>query len=155
MFSKSFGYAVRAVLYITLQQTRKRNVQAEEIASVIGVPRHFVSKILKRLVKEKVLSSVKGPSGGFACNASTATTSLSRLFEITGDIAVFETCALRFNKCNSDSPCPIHFKIEKIRNELESFLSKNTIAGLTISDKKKLMKGISVVKPINAIKEQV
>ena len=143
MFSKSFGYAVRAVMYITLQQTTKRNVQAEEIASVLGVPRHFVSKILKRLVKEKVLSSVKGPSGGFTVNDHTSATPLTRIFEITGDIGVFETCALRFNKCNSVNPCPAHFQIEKIRSELGEFLSDNTISSLTIGDRKQLLKGIS------------
>ncbi|RYF86429.1 MAG: transcriptional regulator, partial [Chitinophagaceae bacterium] len=49
-FSKSFGYAVRGVLYIAFMQDAKQYVQAEEIAAQLLVPRHFVSKILKKLV---------------------------------------------------------------------------------------------------------
>ena len=41
IFSKSFGYAVRGVLYIALMQDEKRYVQVEEIASTLSVPRHF------------------------------------------------------------------------------------------------------------------
>ena len=45
-FSKSFGYAVRGVLYIAVMQNEKRYVQAEEIAAQLFVPRHFMGKIL-------------------------------------------------------------------------------------------------------------
>jgi DNA-binding IscR family transcriptional regulator len=51
-FSKSFGYAVRGVLYIAIMQDEKRYVQVEEIAGQLAVPRHFMGKILKNLVKE-------------------------------------------------------------------------------------------------------
>jgi Rrf2 family transcriptional regulator, iron-sulfur cluster assembly transcription factor len=59
IFSKSFGYAVRGVLYIVLMQAMKQYVQAKEIAEKLCIPRHFVSKILKKLVKACVLGSSK------------------------------------------------------------------------------------------------
>ncbi len=109
IFSKSFGYAVRGVLYIGLQGN-KRHVQAKEIASVLAVPKHFMGKILKRLVKEEVLSSVKGPSGGFMVNSHTMNTPLFRLFAITEGLSTLETCTLKFSKCDSVNPCPLHLK---------------------------------------------
>src|SRR6516164_3759971 len=73
IFSKSFGYAVRGVLYVTFKQNNGRFVQVEEIASSLAVPKHFMGKILKRLVKEQILTSAKGPNGGFRVNATTHT----------------------------------------------------------------------------------
>jgi Rrf2 family protein len=68
IFSKSFGYAVRGMLYVAMMQDEKRYVQAEEISTRLAVPRHFMGKILKKLVKERLLASSKGPSGGFTFN---------------------------------------------------------------------------------------
>src|SRR5580765_6800553 len=76
IFSKSFGYALRGLLYITFRQHESRYVQVEEIASNLAVPKHFMGKILKRLAKEQILHSAKGPSGGFRMNKSTASVSL-------------------------------------------------------------------------------
>ena len=144
IFSKSFGYAVRGVLYIALQ-SNERHVQAKEIASVLAVPRHFMGKILKRLAKENILSSVKGPSGGFAINEHTIKTPLIRLLAITEGLSTLETCTLKFNKCDSVNPCPLHFEMEKLRKELKQTLSANTIDSLMTGDKIQLVKSITTM----------
>jgi Rrf2 family protein len=144
IFSKSFGYAVRGVLYIALQDN-KRHVQAKEIATVLAVPRHFMGKILKRLAKENILSSVKGPSGGFAINEHTIKTPLIRLLAITEGLSTLETCTLKFNKCDSVKPCPIHFEMEKLRKELKQILSTKTIDSLMTGDKAQLVKSITTI----------
>ena len=64
IFSKSFGYALRGVLYVALSAD-KGPVQLNEIAEALGVPRHFMGKIMKRLAHNSILDSQKGPSGGF------------------------------------------------------------------------------------------
>ena len=63
--SKSFGYALRGVLYVALIDKEKRKVRLDEIAEKLSVPRHFLAKIMKTMVKESVLQSTKGPYGGF------------------------------------------------------------------------------------------
>jgi Rrf2 family protein len=142
IFSKSFGYAVRGVLYISLQGN-ERHVQVKEVASVLAVPKHFMGKILKRLVKENVLSSVKGPGGGFTINEHTMKTPLIRLFAITEGVSTLETCTLKFNKCDSVNPCPLHFEMEKLREELKQILSENRIDSLMAGDKAQLIKSIT------------
>ena len=142
IFSKSFGYAVRGVLYIGLQGN-ERNVQAKEIASALAVPRHFMGKILKRLVKEEVLSSIKGPSGGFMINEHTMNTPLIRLFAITEGLSTLEICTLKFSKCDSANPCPLHFEMKKLRDELKQILFENTIASLMTGNKAQLVKSIT------------
>ena len=143
VLSKSFGYAVRSTLYIVLMQDERRYVQAEEVALNLGVPRHFVGKILKKLVKANVLSSVKGPSGGFKLNAHTPHVTLLELFYITDGQMDFTNCALRIKECSSTNPCPLHSQMQEIKARLRSILTGTTINDLIKKDKATFIKSIS------------
>jgi len=79
LLSKSFGYALRGVLYVAMMNASKKKVQLDEMAEKLAVPRHFLAKVMKRVVKEGILSSVRGPYGGFCINESTLQTKLIRL----------------------------------------------------------------------------
>lgn len=143
VFSKSFGYAVRGVLYIALMQDVKTFVQAEEIANQLAVPRHFMSKILKKLVKAGVLSSSKGKTGGFTVNEKTRTLSLLFLAELTDGTDMFRKCALRLQDCNAANPCPVHEKMEGIRHRLQEMLCSTNISDLLRDDKEAFIKSIA------------
>ena len=143
IFSKSFGYAVRGVLYIVANQKENELVQAESIAVALGVPRFFMGKVLKILVKGGVLSSSKGPSGGFAINDRTMNLTLMQLATNTNTIPDMKKCALQLRDCNGNNPCPLHFKMEVIRKEMENLLSETTIKDLLSADKDALLRSIS------------
>ena len=142
-FSKSFGYAVRGVLYIAMMQDEKRYVQVEEIATRLSVPRHFMGKILKKLAKRNVLLSVKGPSGGFTVNEVTLQLSLLNLIDITDSLNFFKTCVLNLKECSAENPCPMHYQIEPVNRELMTILSNTTIADLLNNNKTELVDSIS------------
>lgn len=142
-FSKSFGYAVRGVLYIALMQDEKRYVQVEEIAAQLAVPRHFMGKILKKLVKENILASSKGPAGGFTVNEDTLQVPLIRLMDITDGLSLFATCVLRLQKCNALNPCPMHCQMEAVNTRLKSILSDTAVGDLLKSDKPGFIKSLS------------
>ena len=74
--SKSFGYALRGILYVALMQDEKRKVQIDEIANKLSVPRHFLGKIMQQVVKAGLLQSTKGPHGGFYLAENTLSSSL-------------------------------------------------------------------------------
>jgi Rrf2 family transcriptional regulator, iron-sulfur cluster assembly transcription factor len=143
IFSKSFGYAVRGVLYIALMQDEKRYVQVEEIAEKLAVPRHFMGKILKNLVKEGVVSSIKGPSGGFTINEQTLQFTLYRIFAITDGLDTFHNCVLRVKECNSSSPCPMHGHMEDIKAKMKAVLIDTTFNDLLSENKDEFIKSIS------------
>jgi Rrf2 family transcriptional regulator, iron-sulfur cluster assembly transcription factor len=144
-FSKSFGYAVRGVLYIAVMQDEKRYVQVEEIAAQLAVPRHFMGKILKKLVKENVLISAKGPAGGFTINEGTLQLPLVRLMDITDGLGLFATCVLRLKECNALNPCPMHCQMEAVNLKLKSILSNTTVGDLLQNDKPGFIKSLSTL----------
>lgn len=143
MFSKSFGYAVRGVLYIAMEGEARPFVQAEEIASKLAVPRHFMSKILKKLAKAGVLSSSKGKTGGFALMPESQRIQLIALFNLTDGPDTFGNCSLRMQACHHSNPCPLHGQMEVVKLELRNVLSNTTIGDLLKGDKAGFLESIT------------
>lgn len=142
-FSKSFGYALRGVLYVTLVSDEKPRVQVDEMAKQLAVPKHFLAKIMNRVVKEGILDSTKGPYGGFSVNGETLASPLIRLLRITDGMEQFNTCVLKLRKCNKTHPCPLHFLMEKNRDDLLKNFSQTTIADLLSRENKMLIQSIA------------
>lgn len=143
--SKSFGYALRGVLYVAMLNDSKEKVRLDEIAKSLSVPRHFLGKVMKGLVKEGVLKSMKGPYGGFYIHEKTLATTLLKLAIITGDVDIYDTCILRFRKCNSANPCPLHRQIEMLRKDWQKLLASTTIGELLKKDQPDFIKSIAVI----------
>lgn len=143
--SKSFGYALRGVLYIALVDKEGRKVQLDEIAEKLSVPRHFLAKIMKMMVKEGILSSTKGPYGGFFLNEVTLKTKLIQLVKITDGVEQFNTCVLSLRKCNSIDPCPLHFQMLKLRDGMMAEFSAKKLGDLLDEKNPDFIKTISTI----------
>ena len=63
--SRSTGYALLAVGYIAKHQ-KQGIILSQSIATEYGIPLEYLLKILQQLVKANVLSSKRGPRGGFS-----------------------------------------------------------------------------------------
>lgn len=144
-FSKSFGYALRGILYIALICKDKKRVQADEIARVLIIPKPFLSKVMKKIVKHGILSSMKGPYGGFSLNEKTLSTPLLELILIMENDAGLDNCVLRLKKCNSDHPCPMHHKMEIFKKDLFQLFSKTTVGDLLHEDQRHFIQGLSAI----------
>ena len=143
--SKSFGYALRGVLYVALMSDHKPRVQVEETAEKLAVPKHYLGKILKQMVKEGILSSTKGPYGGFSVNEKTLTSPLFSVLKITDGFEQFNTCVLRLRKCNSSRPCPLHDQIEANRKDWLQIFSKTSIGDLLKKDEVSFLEGLATI----------
>lgn len=154
LFSKSFGYALRGVLYIALMQDERKWIQVDEVAGRLGVPRYFMGKIMKRLAKEHLLVSSKGPYGGFTLHEDTLGKPLYDLVETIDGLSSFKTCVLRMQECNSENPCPLHGQIEDVKKGLKSVLVSTTIGDLLRTDKKEFIKSIATEHIDNLILNQ-
>jgi len=143
--SKSFGYALRGILYIAVMQDENRKVQIDEIATKLSVPKHFLGKIMQQIVKAGLLKSTKGPYGGFSLAAETLNTPVAKLVEITDGMEQFSMCVLSFKYCNGLNPCPLHFEMENVKKNYLNVFSKNTLGDLLKDGKSELLKSLAVV----------
>jgi len=145
IFSKSFGYALRGILYVAMMSDENRKIRIDEMAIRLSVPRHFLGKIMNRVVKKGILNSIKGPNGGFSLNNRTLTTNLLTLLESIDGLEQFEGCALRLRKCNANNPCPLHHRLETYKDELKRTLSGTEIGSLLKEDKPYFIRSISAL----------
>lgn len=145
VFSKSFGYALRGILYVAMASESKAKVQLDEIAEQLTVPRHFLGKVMKNLVKEGVLSSLKGPYGGFCINERTLEMTLFKLVETTGGMEKLSTCVLRLRKCNAEHPCPMHRQVESLRKQWQQLLSSTSIGDLVKKNQPDFIRSIAAI----------
>lgn len=143
--SKSFGYALRGILYIATVQNEKPKVQIREIAEQLQVPRHFLGKIMQKIVRKGLLHSTKGPNGGLFLTNETLATPLIKLVEMTDGTEQFRICVLQFRNCNTMNPCPLHQEIEQIRTAWRELLNNTTIHDLISDNKKSFLTSLAAV----------
>jgi len=143
ILSKSFGYALRGILYIAKMQDEKRKIQIDEIAGNLSVPKHFLGKIMQQTVKEGLLKSTKGPYGGFSIVDKTLSTPLIKLVEITEGMDQFKICILKLKYCNGINPCPLHNDMQVIRGKFLTVLTETTIGDLLKDSKVNFIKSLS------------
>ncbi len=62
--TRASSYALHAVVYIAAQENGKA-IASHQIAKARGIPERFLLKVLKPLVGANVLTSIKGPNGGY------------------------------------------------------------------------------------------
>ncbi|HRI61738.1 MAG TPA: Rrf2 family transcriptional regulator [Saprospiraceae bacterium] len=131
MFSKTFGYAVRAATYVVIHGIEGKKVSLQELSHNLDIPHHFLAKVMQDLVRHGILDSVKGPSGGFYANERTAMTPVINILKITDGSLVFDQCALGIKRCNAANPCPLHDDFATCRNGMLQALSLKTVGILS------------------------
>lgn len=143
MFSKACEYGIRASIYVAKHSLLNEKVSLKEVAKHTDSPPAFIAKILQKLTKTDVISSLKGPNGGFYIPLDViAKISLYNIvLAIDGD-GIFENCTLGLRKCDGQKPCPMHFKFLKIRNMLKENLESTSLKSLT----EKVSDGVTFLK---------
>ena len=66
MLSNTCKYAIRAVIYLAVNDEDGKKIGIKQISKDLDIPTPFLGKILQSLAKQKLLKSTKGPHGGFS-----------------------------------------------------------------------------------------
>jgi len=128
MLSNSSKYAINAVLYLAVHSDGSKKISAREIAETINIPSPFLSKLFQVLSRKNVISSSKGPGGGFYMTKENLNLNLIEIIKHIDGIENFEDCVLGLKKCSSEKPCPIHHSIQPLKKQLLRDLNENSIA---------------------------
>ncbi len=80
-----------------------KHITTKKMASILGASENHLAKIMQILVKNRLVDSVKGPSGGFVATIDAEKTNLKNIIElIEGPFEIdfcpfFKNCA--FDRC--------------------------------------------------------
>ena len=132
MLSKKSKYAIRAVLYLCANSRGNgTKLNGKEVSEKLEMPLAFTVKILQELAKKDIISSAKGPGGGFYLSSKNCRSTLMDLLKVFGDDDYFTVCALGLKNCSDDHPCPIHDGIKKCRKEMDRIFQNKTIGEIS------------------------
>ena len=127
MFSQAAKYAIRAVLCLASGRSEDNKARAKEIARRLDIPAPFLAKILQELAKNKLISSSKGPKGGFYLSEENLSRPLINVIELYDGLALFDKCVLGLKECSSLNPCPVHKEVSTFKLEMYNLLGHQSI----------------------------
>ena len=127
LLTKSSEYALRSVLYLASKFDKGTRLGTKTIASDLNLPEHFLGKILQKLVRKKIISSIKGRNGGFFIEKDALKMPVINVIEAIDGIDSFHACGLGLPQCNDEKPCPIHKDYGTLRDGFFKILSEKSI----------------------------
>ena len=135
MFSKTTKYGLRAIIYVALNATKEKKTDVQKIAKELDVPQHFLAKILQVLSRAGIVSSSKGPGGGFYFDEKNSDKYLTEVIVCLEGRNLFNDCILGLPECGDTNPCVLHHQVKAYKQGLNKELEQSTIAELVKSVK--------------------
>lgn len=127
MFSKACRYAIRVALYLATHSHAQARFGVKPLAESLGIPVHFLGKILQQMVRAGLVSSSKGPGGGFYLTEANRKVTLRDIVRSIDGPEIMEGCVLGFTECNADNPCALHSLYGGYRNGFFNLLGDQTV----------------------------
>lgn len=133
MLSHTSDYALRAALVLG-QAYGRHTVRVDEIAAATGAPRNYLAKVLNALAKSGLVTSARGPSGGFALAFPPESITLAQVIDHFDEPHRHTRCLLGNGPCTPDEPCTAHTKWTAVLQARREPLLSLTLADL-LSDR--------------------
>ncbi len=137
MISKKCKYALRAILYLATESNEQHKLNAKLLSSALKIPSPYLSKILQELAPKNIITSAKGPTGGFYLSNENLEVPLIDIIAAIDGPSYFSTCGLGLEKCSDKHPCPLHDDFKKSREHMQKVFSGKSVKQLASEMKKK------------------
>lgn len=141
MISKSCKYAIRATVFIASKAKDNVKLGVKEIAKEIEAPAPFTAKVLQTLNRNKIVTSLKGPYGGFYCEPQQLDLPVMQIVIAIDGENVFRECVMGLHSCSDAHPCPMHKNIANTQDRMLQSFRETSIRSLA----KDLLEGSAFV----------
>lgn len=129
IFSRSCQYAIQAVVHLS-REGEGASRQVREISDALGIPRHFLGKVLQILNRDGILHSTRGTNGGFRLGRPASEIRLADIARSVDGPGSFDRCVLGFPECDEESPCSLHESWKGAKADITGMMNDTTIAAL-------------------------
>ncbi|HAG17202.1 MAG TPA: Rrf2 family transcriptional regulator [Bacteroidales bacterium] len=122
--SEAASLAIHAIVLIA---SSDKQVNVNQIATATAASRNHLAKVMQRLVKSSLVSSTRGPAGGFVLKKSPADISLYDIYlSVEGPIEL-EDCPLDRPICPFDK-CIMGGIMHRLTNDFKKYLMTEKVA---------------------------
>lgn len=130
MLSNACKYSIRAVIYLSLKSDLTTKFGVKMIAEKLEAPQPFLAQLLRKLAAERLVSSTKGPGGGFFMNESNRDKTVWDIITSIDGTYKFDDCYLGLSRCDDLNPCPVHHLVAPFKEALLEDFQQKTIGSL-------------------------
>ena len=125
-------YALRALGHMATLPDGNA-IRAQDLSHVTGIPIHYLSKIMRRLVEAGLLYSRKGHGGGFKFARPLAEIRFADVLNAVDYEVEPMSCVFGWGACNKDHPCPLHPFWKSLKDEFIHWAEHYTLADVRIN----------------------
>ena len=134
MISMKTKYALLAIAALA-RTTDREALLIADLARMENIPKKFLEAILLTLKNQGILSSRKGPGGGYSLAVSPASLTIGRVVRaFEGDFApvpcLADTAPVKCAECNEMATCGIRLVMADVKQAVSSVLDMTTIADM-------------------------
>ena len=122
-------YAVRLVVDIA-KQLNEEFVSLKDVSLRQEISIKFLEQISRLLVKNDILISGRGATGGYKLNRPADKITVAQILEVTGDLAITSCTSEENHKCPKCNKCESFNCWEKLNFLISSYLNSVTIEKL-------------------------
>ncbi len=129
VLSQTAEYALRAMAWLAIMPAGEP-LRVRDLSIATGIPSHYLSKVMRRLVLAGLLRSQKGQGGGFVLSKAPEEIPF---IDILIAMDVYPTdgrCAFGWGACDEIRPCPLHCSWSRLKEQLRSWAEDTTLADI-------------------------
>jgi Rrf2 family protein len=97
--SRKVDYALRAVIHLADEERRERACSVAEIAARERIPRQFLEKIIRDLIRTGLVRSRRGPHGGYVLGRSAEEVTFKDVIEAVEGPISLNVCVGEHAEC--------------------------------------------------------
>jgi len=127
--SKKADYALLAMRHLAAHAEREA-VSARELAESYDLPPELLAKVLQKLVRGRLLTSVQGIRGGYGLARPAGSISVADVIQAIDGPLTVTACSETNHNCEQYSKCNIRDPLWQIKDRIVSALAATSVAHL-------------------------
>ncbi len=129
MLTTKGRYAVMAMVDLAYYGDNSNTIALHEIANRQHITVSYLEQLFNKLKKHNLVSSVKGPGGGYTLSRKADTISVLEIINAVEESIKITRCSLGNNNCfnKKGAPCFTHALWEGLGKEISNYLGQKNL----------------------------
>lgn len=117
---------------------------AREISDLYSLPQHLVANILKQLAQEGVITSTRGPAGGYSLATEPDQISVGTLVDMFEGPFQFMDCGSDHSSCIAAKQCPAKDSLQIVHHKIKTLIDNLSLAEIIQSNNNPCHQGVAL-----------
>lgn len=131
---RNTDYALRAMIHLA-KKCNNGPISTREIADAESISYDLTCKLMQKLAKAKLVTSVMGAKGGFELKKEPEKINIGEVILCIQGPVHLNRCLMDGFNCPKGNDCPIHVELVDLQRYINNFFNKVTLAQLVEDEK--------------------